>query len=121
MVTVQQLIYALEQGPFAHRLRAAVLGVALLGLGAAYNWLCFRNMNTLEGMDAAQVARNVSEGRGYSTYFIRPLSMHLVQAHNRNLAGTEVTTNRDLAQLNTPHPDLANPPLYPTLLAGWMK
>jgi hypothetical protein len=122
MVNLQQWIYAVEQGPLGRRLRAAMLGVALLGLGAGYNWLCFRNFNTPEAMDAAQVARNVSEGRGFTTQFIRPLSIHLVEAHHRKLnAASAGVTNADPAMLNAPHPDLANPPLYPLLLAGWMK
>ena len=33
-------------------------------------------------MDAAQVARNVAEGKGFSTHFIRPFSVYLIEKHN---------------------------------------
>jgi hypothetical protein len=73
-------------------------------------------------MDAAQLARNISEGRGYTTLFIRPLSLYLVQKHNEAGAPVALTNaNFDFAHVKTAHPDLANPPAYPVLLAGLMK
>jgi hypothetical protein len=74
-------------------------------------------------MDSAQLARNLAEGKGYTTLFVRPFSLYLVQSHNeaRPAAATAVT-NLDLARIKyEPHPDLANPPVYPVVLAGWMK
>jgi 4-amino-4-deoxy-L-arabinose transferase-like glycosyltransferase len=46
-----------------------------------------------------------------------------VQSHNEaKHAGAPATTNADFAQINyNPHPDLANPPVYPIMLAGLMK
>ena len=66
-------------------------------------------------MDAAQVARHLAEGKGYTTDFIRPFSVYLMQKHNHALHAGEIqTTNAvDFAELNGPHPDLANPPVYP--------
>ena len=74
-------------------------------------------------MDSAQLARNIAEGKGYTTLFIRPFSLYLVQSHNEaKYAAAPATTNLDLAQIKyNPHPDLANPPVYPILLAGLMK
>ena len=73
-------------------------------------------------MDTAQLARNISEGRGYTTLFVRPLSLYLVQKHNEAGAPVALTNaNFDFAHVKTAHPDLANPPVYPILLAGLMK
>ena len=47
-----------------------------------YNWRSFRNLGTQEAMDAAQVARNLAEGRGFTTQFIRPFSIYLVKKRN---------------------------------------
>jgi len=33
-------------------------------------------------MDTAQLARNIADGKGYTTLFIRPLSLYLVQKNN---------------------------------------
>jgi len=86
---------------------------------AGYNWRAYRNMHNVEAMDAAQLARNIAEGKGYTTLFIRPFSMYLVK--KRNLARPGISVPGDLAQIKGMHPDLANPPVYPVLLAGFMK
>jgi len=79
-------------------------------------------MNTLEAMDAAQLGRNLAEGRGYTTLFIRPLSMYLVKKRNQEVkAVPTVGEVADFSEIRTPHPDLANPPVYPVVLAGLMK
>ncbi len=118
---IQKVIHALEVGAAARYLRFIVLGLAILVLLLAYDLRAYRNLATPEGMDAAQLARNISEGKGYTTQFIRPFSLYLVQSHNHAKASTLTTTNLDFAQIKTPHPDLANPPVYPVLLAGLMK
>jgi hypothetical protein len=46
----------------------------------------FKNLSTIEGMDAAQVGRNFAEGKGFTTEFIRPFSMYLVRKHQGDIA-----------------------------------
>ncbi len=119
---VQAVIYTLEVGRGAPWLRALALTAAVVALAVLYDSLAYHNFSAPEAMDAAQVARNVSEGRGFTTDFIRPFSIYLVQKHNREAAAENISTNAmDLAQLDSGHPDLANPPVYPLLLAGFMK
>ncbi len=74
-----------------------------------------RNFAAPEAMDTAQLARNLAEGRGYTTSFIRPISLHLVREKMRESGGDPRTI------LEYAHPDLENPPVYPALLAGVMK
>ena len=64
-------------------------------------------------MEAAQVARNLARGKGYTTQTVRPLSVYLLrnQAPPGQAAGV----------LRQPAPDLSTPPVYPVLLAGLMK
>src|ERR1017187_364600 len=119
---IQTTIHKMESGAGQRyvRITAIVLAVAMLAL--LYDVQAYRNLATPEGMDAAQLARNISEGKGYTTLFIRPLSLFLVQKHSE--AGTPIAfTNADFdfAHVKSAHPDLANPPVYPVLLAGWMK
>jgi hypothetical protein len=93
-----------------------------LGLLVVYNWRAYRNFGTQEAMDAAQVARNIAEGQGFTTQFVRPFSMYLVKSQNQSrLSATETNARPDYAQLKGMHPDLANAPLYPLVLAGAMK
>jgi hypothetical protein len=120
---IQRLIHALEEGVVARWLKFLPLAAAVIGLAVLYDVSAYRSFNSVEAMDAAQVARNVAEGRGYTTEFIRPFSVYLIQKHNHEQHPGEImlTNTVDFAQLNGPHPDLANPPVYPTVLAGMMK
>jgi len=121
MPSVQDLIHKFEKGGGrGTRIVFVILVVAILMLG--YNWRNFRNMGTQEAMDAAQVGRNLAEGRGFTTQFVRPFSICLVKKHNADrLQVTEADPRPDYAQLKGMHPDLANPPVYPLVLAGLMK
>jgi 4-amino-4-deoxy-L-arabinose transferase-like glycosyltransferase len=122
MPFLQEIVHKLEvgAGPRIFRIGASVLLVVLLIVG--YNWRGFKNMGCQEAMDAAQVARNLSQGKGYTTLFVRPLSMYLVKKHTLETGGAGGGSHAgDLSQIKGMHPDLANPPGYPVLLAGAMK
>lgn len=92
-----------------------------------YNWRSFHNLSNPEVMDAAQVGRNLAVGRGYTTQFIRPFSIYLINKRNQARYGNgSAEVAADPAQLKGTHPeglhpDLANPPVYPLVLAGLMK
>lgn len=122
MDSVQELIHKLEEGTGARYIKIGALVLLLAGLAVGYNWRCFRNLSTAEAMDAAQVGRNLSEGQGFTTDFVRPLSVYLLTNHAglKPLPAGEPLPS-DLAQLKHAHPDLANPPFYPLLLAGLWK
>lgn len=122
MPYLQEMIHRLEVGPWFRYLRITALCLGILLLAVGYNWMSFRNLSTQEAMDAAQVARNLSEGKGYSTLYIRPISVHLVKERNeaRKLPVTP-GQSPDHARLKEMHPDLANAPVYPVVLAGLMK
>ncbi len=107
---LQEWIHQMEEGAGArHIMRAAAL-LVLLALGVVYNQRQYQNFSTPEAMDMAQLARNVAEGKGYTTQFIRPVSLYLIQKHQGGAS----------LPLASPHPDLANPPVYPYVLAGLM-
>ena len=122
MPSVQDLIHKLEEGGGARHLKTAAFCVAILFLMLVYNWFAYRNFATPEAMDSAQLARNLAQGQGYTTLFIRPFSLYLVQSHNQAKAADALASaGTDFAQIKTAHPDLANPPVYPLVLAGLMK
>jgi 4-amino-4-deoxy-L-arabinose transferase-like glycosyltransferase len=120
---IQKLIHTLETGRGTRYLWSLALGLAIVGLAFLYDGRAYRNLATQEAMDSAQLARNIADGKGYTTLFIRPFSLYLVQSHNEaKHAAAPATTNLDFAQIKfNPHPDLANPPVYPLVLAGLMK
>ena len=108
---MQEIIHQFTEGSGSRLIKMVLVLFSMVGLAVWYDAAAFKNLATIEGMDAAQVARNLSEGRGYTTDFIRPLSLHLLRRH---LPPGE-------APLKENHPDLANAPLYPALLAMAMK
>ncbi|HXE42386.1 MAG TPA: hypothetical protein VN516_05110, partial [Candidatus Baltobacteraceae bacterium] len=117
---IQTTIHKLEVGTGARYLRFFVLALAVLILGLRYDLHAYKNMFTPEGMDAAQLARNISEGKGYTTQLVRPFSLYLVGNFNQTRGGG-ATTNAaafDFARVKSAHPDLANAPVYPVMLAG---
>jgi len=107
---LQDFIHKVTEGSGNRLLQWVLLLFAMVGLAVWHNGAQFKNLSGIEGMDAAQVARNVAEGRGFSTQFVRPFSAHLVRKHRDGDA-----------KLNGNHPDLANAPLYPLVLAVALK
>lgn len=119
---LQNLIHRLEVGGGIRYVRLGLVGLAVAVLFAGYNWRAWRNMTTQEAMDAAQVGRNLAEGKGYTTLFVRPLSIYLVKKRNdERLGPPALGATTDYAEMKGMHPDLANPPVYPVMLAGLMK
>lgn len=115
MSSLQEWIHKLEEGIGARIIKSIALALGLLALAGLYDWREYKCFSNQDAMDMAQVARHVAEGKGYTTGFIRPLSLHLLQEKARREGRSPNEVLRD------PHPDLANPPLYPFLLAGLMK
>ncbi len=122
LTNIQDVIHKLEVGLGPKILRVVLLVLVVVGLAFVYDLRSYRNFATQEAMDQAQLARNLSEGRGYTTSFIRPFSLCLIQRHNQSKqAAVASGGSTDLALIQTNHPDLANPPVYPVVLAGLMK
>ncbi len=107
----QEFIHSLESGLAARVLKGLALFLVFLGLTTLFNLRHFRHFSAPDAMDNAQLARNLAEGKGYTTHIVRPFSVWLLERHR----GTNVNV------LNEPLPDLANAPAYPWLLSKWMK
>lgn len=113
---IQALIHKIEVETGHRWLNYLAMFLAVLALAVWYDTHCYQNFNSEEAMDAAQVGRNLAEGKGFSTEYVRPFDLYLLQKHNAKASGSPAAA--DPARLNGPHPDLANAPLYPLLLAG---
>lgn len=120
-MTLQDIIHYIEVGAGKRFMRIVLPCLAILVLGLLYDSRSWRNFSAPEAMDSAQLARNIANGKGYTTLFIRPLSVYLVQEHNKGKPAASPVAS-DPAQIKTAaHPDLANAPVYPMVLAGLMK
>ena len=109
---VQEWIHKLEEGEGVRYIKLAFGVLVLLTLTALWHIREAKSFGSIEAMDAGQLARNIAEGKGYTTDFVRPLSITLVQ---------RVGEGERSSVLDPSHPDLANAPVYPVLLAGLMK
>ena len=129
MFLPQEFIHRLEQGAFSRVIQFVALGLLIAGIALAFDLRAFRNLATEEGMDAAQLARNLAAGRGYVTYNISPLSIHLLKEKQAERIAAKQAAKvaiapqdfMDQARLRNNHPDLANPPLYPYLLSLYLR
>jgi 4-amino-4-deoxy-L-arabinose transferase-like glycosyltransferase len=108
---LQEWIHRLEVGVGANYLRRFVIVFGFIAVAALYDFYCFHNFNNAEAMDAAQLARNLSEGRGYVTDCVRPLSVGLTRDHRADRSPL----------LKEGHRDISNPPVYPLVLAPLLK
>ncbi|MEQ2007987.1 MAG: hypothetical protein ABMA26_14415 [Limisphaerales bacterium] len=109
MPTLQELIHSFEEGAGARIVKWIGFLAGFLLLAVAYDLRAYKNLSNPDAMDAAQVARNVADGKGFTTQFIRPASLYLVGQKT------------GAASLTNAHPDLANAPVYPAVLAGAMR
>src|ERR1043165_4280898 len=78
-IRIQELIHKYEVGAGSKIVKFTTIFIAMIALAVCYDWLAYRNMTTADGMDAAQVGRRIAEGKGFSTSFIRPFSIHLLE------------------------------------------
>jgi len=114
---ITEWIHKFEVGEGARWVRAAAGLLACLTLASLYLLFEYQNLKEPAAMDLAQVARQLARGEGFTTQFIRPLSVQRLESR----AEARGDNLEDPGRLNSSHPDLANPPLYPVLLAGWLR
>jgi hypothetical protein len=115
MPGLQEIIHRIELGEWTRYLKIGVALLCFVAFAVFYNLREFKNFSTQEAMDNAQLARNIATGRGFTTDFIRPVSIYMLQKHHL------ATGMGDTNIIRGNHPDLANAPFYPLLLAGAMK
>ncbi|MBT6237037.1 MAG: hypothetical protein HOI50_01665 [Verrucomicrobia bacterium] len=114
MPSLQELIHKFEEGEGTKSITKLAILLAFVALLIVYNVREYRNFSSPEAMELSQLARNVSEGKGFTTQSIRPFSLAMVGSQR----GEE---KDDPMMLKQPHPDLTHPPVYPFVLSLWMK
>jgi hypothetical protein len=116
---LQDWVHHWGEGAGARALKVVAALLGFLALAALYDRFTiydltgYENFTSEEAMESAQLARNLAEGRGYTTDSIRPLALYLLTS-----AAEPGQSSKVLAQ---PVPDLTTPPVYPFLLAELMK
>ena len=83
---IQRTIHTLEAGGAAAWVRRALVALAILGLALFYLFHEFRGLAAAQGMDQAQIGREILRGHGWATQFARPLAAGQLQSHGKNVA-----------------------------------
>src|ERR1044071_5143161 len=115
-VRVQEILHKYEVGAGSAAIRFITATIAIVALAVIFDLCAYRNLAARDAMDMAQVARNLSQGRGFSTSFIRPLNVYLLSGRSSDDHGGRVGMSK-----GGNHPDLVNAPVYPALLAAFMR
>ena len=110
MKTLQDWVYSVEAGPIRLWLVRIALVLMVVGMSAYVGIREFNGLRTFEAMDLAQQARQLAEGKGFTTLLIRPLALWQVRA-NLESSAPPVTA----------FPETLTPPVYPVLLAACFK
>ena len=110
MRALQDWVYNVEAGPIRLWLVRIALMLLVIGISAYIGIREFNGLRTFEAMDLAQQARQLAEGKGFTTLLIRPLALWQVRANLESAAPPM-----------TAFPETLTPPLYPVLLAACFK
>jgi len=97
---VQHLIHSLEQGILAVVVRTAMFTALIVALTLLYLFVQFRGLPNEAAMDQAQIARNMADGNGFTTNFIRPIAIWQLASAKKDIPTAEF-------------PELNQAPLWP--------
>lgn len=84
-VGVQTAVHSIEQGRLAPIIRGAMFAFLIIALTLLYLFVQFRGFSTVTAMDQAQIARNIADGKGLSTNFIRPLAIWQLEQSGKTI------------------------------------
>lgn len=102
-VNVQSAVHSVDQGRMAFFIKAGMFTVLIIALSLLYLFVQFKGLDTPGAMDQAQIARNLAAGKGFTTGYIRPAALGIIQQR------TEADRQIDLSQF----PDFSQSPLHP--------
>ena len=108
--SLQTAVWHLELGRGKVVLQWALVVLVAIALSLVYTANQFRGLEKREAMDAAQLARNLARGEGFTTSIIRPVALWHLK-----------TYRPDHDPHFDHHPDTYNPPLYPLALAALFR
>lgn len=100
---IQRAIHGLEAGGAAAWIKRLLIAVVILAVALFYLLHEFRGLAAAQGMDQAQIARELIRGHGWATKFARPLAAGQLQRD-----GKDVATQIWIDTYNAPLPPLVD-------------
>ncbi len=83
---IQRSIHTLEEGGAAIWIKRALVVLLIVFLAVFYMLHEFNGLGSSQGMDQAQIGRNIASGQGWRTDFVRPLAVGQLQRAGKNVA-----------------------------------
>src|SRR5580698_9761620 len=80
LMPLQTWIHHWEEGAGSRLIKVVIALLGFVALASLYDLLSYENYASEEAMENAQLARNVSQGKGYTTDSIRPLALYLLES-----------------------------------------
>ena len=77
---IQHVVHSIEQGRLAGLIRISLTIVGVGALALAYLLIEFKGLSAADGIDQAQIARELAAGHGFSTKCLRPLAIQQIQS-----------------------------------------
>lgn len=105
--TIQALIHKLEEGGWAKHIRLALLLASILAVSLYLLFWNFRGLSSADGMDQAQIGREIARGNGFSTKFFRPVQIAQYIRKRGEFSSVRV-------------PDVYHAPLYSVVLSPFL-
>lgn len=97
-VQVQSAVHSVDQGNVAFFIKAGMITVLLIGLSMLYIFVHFHGLDNPTAMDQAQIARNLASGKGFTTGYIRPLALGMIQSRSGENTSVDVSQFPDFYQ-----------------------
>ena len=105
-VSVQSAVHSLEQGRLAFYIKAGMFVALIIALVLIFLFVHFKGFSEASAMDQAQIARNLADGRGFTTKNVTPLALDVLRKAER--------IGVDNAQVDLERfPDIYQSPLVP--------
>ena len=76
---VQTAVHSLDQGRLGTLIEVAMFGALIGCLSLLYLCVQFRGLSTAAAMDLAQISRRLADGKGFTTDYIRPPVLSIIQ------------------------------------------
>src|SRR3954465_10967323 len=111
---IQRTVHAIEAGGAAIWIRRGLAAVVVIGLAIFYLIHEFRGLATSQAMDQAQIGRNIANGEGFRTDFVRPLAIGMLQRAHKNVAQRIWSDT-----YNAPLPPIVNAIALRPIKASW--
>jgi hypothetical protein len=86
---VQRIVHSIEHGSLAGLIRVLLAIVGVVALALAYLFIQFKGLSATDGIDQAQIARELAAGHGFSTKCLRPLAIHQIQRETGRIPATD--------------------------------